>query len=84
MWRPLLLKKKNKQTLIIHWQILFDPQGETWCKYKLYLDKEHSRTKTVSGTMNPSYSHERKFTFNPVTKQVCCAVLCFFISFSRY
>lgn len=44
-------------------------KGETWCKYKLYLDKEHSRTKTVSGTMNPSYSHERKFTFNPVTKQ---------------
>ncbi|XP_022782679.1 kinesin-like protein KIF28P [Stylophora pistillata] len=45
-------------------------KGETFCKYKLYLDHDYAKTKTVSGTINPSYDHEKKFTFNPVTKQL--------------
>ncbi|XP_078377646.1 kinesin-like protein KIF28 [Oculina patagonica] len=44
-------------------------KGETFCKYKLYLDHEFTCTKSVTGTMNPSYDSEKKFTFNPVTKQ---------------
>lgn len=44
-------------------------KGETFCKYKLYLDHEYTCTKSVSGTINPSYESEKKFTFNPVTKQ---------------
>ena len=49
---------------------LFLLQGETFCKYKLYLDHEYTCTKSVSGTINPSFESEKKFTFNPVTKQV--------------
>ncbi|KAJ7319512.1 hypothetical protein OS493_035822 [Desmophyllum pertusum] len=44
-------------------------KGETFCKYKLYLDHDYNCTKSVSGTTNPSYDSEKKYTFNPVTKQ---------------
>ncbi|XP_073236742.1 kinesin-like protein KIF28P [Porites lutea] len=44
-------------------------KGETHCKFKLYLDHEYSVTGRVSGTINPSYAYEKKYSFNPVTKQ---------------
>lgn len=63
--------------LLWHCIVLLLLQGETFCKYKLYLDHEYTCTKSVSGTINPSYESEKKFTFNPVTKQVtkCCSNL---------
>lgn len=44
-------------------------KGETWCKFKLYLDNEPAVTGRVSGTINPAYAYEKQFAFSPVTKQ---------------
>lgn len=44
-------------------------KGETFCKFKLYLDHEHTATACVAGTINPSYAFQKQFSFNPVTKQ---------------
>ncbi|KAJ7319503.1 hypothetical protein OS493_035813 [Desmophyllum pertusum] len=44
-------------------------KGETFCKYKLYLDDDYNCTKRVSGNTNPSYDFEKKYTFKPVTEQ---------------
>ena len=45
-------------------------QGETFCKFKFYLDHEPTETGRVAGTVNPSYAYEKQFSFTPVTKQV--------------
>jgi len=45
-------------------------KGETFCKFKLYLDHEYTATGSVSGTINPAYAFEKRFSFSPVTKQL--------------
>lgn len=45
-------------------------QGETFCKFKFYLDHEMTETGRVAGTVNPSYAYEKQYSFTPVTKQV--------------
>lgn len=44
-------------------------KGQTYCKYKFYLDKDTTSTNSVGSTINPNYNHTKKFSYNPVTKQ---------------
>lgn len=44
-------------------------KGQSYCKYKFYLDKDATCTNAVGGTINPDYNHRKKFSYNPVTKQ---------------
>lgn len=44
-------------------------KGETFCKFKFYLDHEMTETGRVAGTVNPSYAYEKQYSFTPVTKQ---------------
>lgn len=41
-----------------------------YCTYRVYLDEEDTKTKTVSETSNPTFGHSKKFSFSPVTEQV--------------
>ena len=52
-------------------------KGESFCKYKVYLDKDYNQTEKVKKTINPDYQHEKLFSFAPVTKQV--SIVAFFL-----
>ncbi|XP_065896564.1 kinesin-like protein KIF28P isoform X2 [Dysidea avara] len=39
------------------------------CKYKFYLDKEETVTKSISGTTNPNFSFSKHYSIHPVTQQ---------------
>lgn len=45
-------------------------KGESYCKYKVYIDEKYVTTKKVKNTINPDYKHEKITSFNPVTKMV--------------
>jgi len=50
-------------------------KGESFCKYKVYLDKDYNETEKVKKTINPDYQHEKLFSFAPVTKQLLDYIL---------
>uniref|UniRef100_A0A7M5U6V4 Kinesin-like protein 6 n=2 Tax=Clytia hemisphaerica TaxID=252671 RepID=A0A7M5U6V4_9CNID len=43
-------------------------KGESFCKYKVYIDESENETKRISNTINPNFNHEKIFSFNPVTQ----------------
>ncbi|XP_046575245.1 kinesin-like protein KIF28P [Haliotis rubra] len=43
---------------------------KSYCRYKFYLDENWVETETISGTSNPDFDHEKRFTFKPVTQQL--------------
>jgi len=45
-------------------------KGETFCKYKVYMDESFSTTSSIKSTINPEYKHEKLFSFPSVTKQL--------------
>eukprot|EP00794_Sanderia_malayensis_P003504 gene3504-4004_t len=45
-------------------------KGETFCKYKIYLDTEYTCTDRVKHTINPDFKHQKLFSFAPVTTQL--------------
>ncbi|XP_071522909.1 LOW QUALITY PROTEIN: kinesin-like protein KIF28P [Panulirus ornatus] len=44
--------------------------ADMYCAYKFYLDEKETKTKLVSETSNPDFSHSKVFTFSPVTDQL--------------
>ena len=42
---------------------------QSQCKYKFYLDKEHS-TQEIEGTRNPDFDHSEMISCKTVTQQV--------------
>lgn len=40
------------------------------CKYKFYLDKEETVTKSLSGTTSPKFNFSKHYSIHPVTQQV--------------
>jgi len=43
-------------------------KGESFCKYKLYMEEKEAETSKVKNTINPDYKHAKIFSFSPVTK----------------
>lgn len=39
------------------------------CKYKFYLDKEETVTKSISGTTNPKFNFSKHYSIHPITQQ---------------
>ncbi|BFY98671.1 hypothetical protein BsWGS_01711 [Bradybaena similaris] len=42
----------------------------TFCSYKFYLENKPTKTKEISGTMNPDFDHTRQIIFSSVTQQL--------------
>ena len=43
---------------------------KSFCRYKFYLDDKFTQTEEIAGTINPTFHHEKKFSFKTATKQV--------------
>ncbi|XP_063871952.1 kinesin-like protein KIF28P [Scylla paramamosain] len=44
--------------------------ADMYCTYRIYLEEEDTKTKTVSETSNPTFGHSKMFSFSPVTEQL--------------
>ena len=50
----------------IHYVLLLQ---DVYCKYSMYLEDD-IKTKVISGTRNPEFNYERRFTFEQCTPKV--------------
>ena len=61
--------------------IKFFFQGDSYCKYKLYMEEKDTVTAKINSTINPEYKHSKMFSFSPVTKVVSSVMT---ISLARF
>ncbi|KAI1292656.1 Kinesin-like protein KIF28P [Halotydeus destructor] len=43
---------------------------DVYAKYRMFLDKDDTRTETISDTSNPDFNHRKVFSFRPATQQL--------------
>jgi len=45
-------------------------KGESFCRYKMYLEDSDNETNRIQNTINPDFNYEKMFCFAPVTSQL--------------
>ena len=45
-------------------------KGESFCRYKMYLEDDDTETNRVQNTINPDFNFEKTYSFTPVTSQL--------------
>ncbi|XP_050706833.1 kinesin-like protein KIF28 isoform X2 [Eriocheir sinensis] len=63
-------KPLNFKVKIVSCNGLPNKYADMYCTYRIYLDEDETKTKTVSETSNPNFQHSKIYSFTPATEQL--------------